>query len=160
MIRDRLHDLGLKITELAGYLGMSRTTLYKFIEDYDAGKKESIGPRVVALFDYVSSNPLIGKENVIEFILMKIRKDNASEDPKIASRIATISDYVSDNPDSEKANFLFESASSTTYDTMIHYLTEIKPLLSKKRLTKEEKEKLKPYQEIIDRYAIAKGAIK
>ena len=69
MIKDRLKDLEIKITELADYLQMSRTTLYKFIEAYDSGNKRDVNSSVLKLFNYIEKNELIGKRNVINYIL-------------------------------------------------------------------------------------------
>ena len=35
MLRERLKNMEIKITELADYLQISRPTMYKFIEYYD-----------------------------------------------------------------------------------------------------------------------------
>ncbi|MBO8426070.1 MAG: hypothetical protein IAC61_01970 [Firmicutes bacterium] len=152
MIRERLHELDVKITELSDYLQISRTTLYKFIEDYDAGKKKSINPKVVSLFDYVLDNDLIDKKNVINYILSNLTNVDDLASAEDTNTIETIKNYVSKNPKSEKAKFMYECATKTSYDTLIHYAVAITPLLSKKRLSKEEKDMLKPYFEIIDLY--------
>ena len=69
MIRDRLKELEIRITELADYLQISRTTLYKFIELYDSGQQKDVNPSVRKLFDFIENNELIGKKNVIGYIL-------------------------------------------------------------------------------------------
>ena len=65
MIRDRLKELEIRITELADYLQISRTTLYKFIELYDSGQQKDVNPSVRKLFDFIENNELIGKKNVM-----------------------------------------------------------------------------------------------
>lgn len=157
MIRERLHELDLKITELSDYLQISRTTLYKFIEDYDSGKKESINPKVASLFDYMTNSELIDKKNVINFILTNLTAVDNMDSAKNASVIETIKNYVSKNPDSEKTKFMYECSIKSSYDTIIHYMVEIAPLLSKKRLTKQEREKIRLYNSIIDLYAKEQG---
>ena len=69
MIRQRLKELDIKITEIAEYLQFSRTTMYKFIEAYDSGDYGEINKRVLALFHYIDDNDLIDKRNVINFVL-------------------------------------------------------------------------------------------
>ena len=59
----------LKITELSGYLQLSRPTMYKFIEAYDVGDRSVINKHVLKLFKYIDENPLIGKRTVISYIL-------------------------------------------------------------------------------------------
>ncbi len=152
MIRERLHELDLKITELSDYLQISRTTLYKFIEDYDTGKKKTVNPKVVSLFYYITNNELIDKKNVINFIFTNLTTVDNMDSAKNASVTETIKNYVSQNPESEKTRFMYECSTKSSYDTMIHYIVEIAPLLSKKRLTKDEREKLRLYNEIVDLY--------
>ena len=53
MIKKRLKDLEIKITELADYLQLSRTTLYKFIDSYDAKNRKEVNSSVLKLFDYI-----------------------------------------------------------------------------------------------------------
>ena len=41
-IREQLKEKDIKITELADYLGITRPTLYKFIDIFDDGKIKGI----------------------------------------------------------------------------------------------------------------------
>ena len=69
MLRDRLKELDLKITEMADYLQLSRPTMYKFIECYDNKEFSSINKNVLKLFNYINENELVGKKNVVNYIL-------------------------------------------------------------------------------------------
>ena len=152
MIKERLKELEIKITELAQYLQISRPTMYKFIESYDDGKKKEVNQAVKKLFDYIEDNPLIGKRNVINYILTTMSAVQDVETSEISEKVQDIKRYVLDNPTSEKTQFIEECLSQSQFDLAIHYLMEIKPLLKKKRLTNEEKAKLIPYQQIISIY--------
>ena len=69
MLDDRLKELDIKKTELANYLEISRPTMYKYIELYDSNNLSEINKKVLKLFDYITENKLIGKNNVISYIL-------------------------------------------------------------------------------------------
>ena len=69
MLRQRLKNMDLRITELADYLQVSRPTMYKFIDYYDNGEFDLINRNVLKLFNYISENGLLGKRNVVNYIL-------------------------------------------------------------------------------------------
>ena len=154
MIKDRLKDLEIKITELAEYLQMSRTTLYKFIDAYDMGKKSEVNGSVLKLFDYIERNYLIGKRNVINYILNNMTSVSENDTPEVNEIVKRIKEYVSDNPSSEKTQFIDKCVGSNQFDITIHYLMEVSTLLKKRKLTDIEKKKLEPYKAIINMYTI------
>ena len=53
MMKERLKEMELKITELSDYLQISRPTMYKFIEAYDTGDNSIINKNVLKLFKYI-----------------------------------------------------------------------------------------------------------
>ncbi len=154
MIKDRLKELEIKITELADYLQMSRTTLYKFIDAYDTGRKKEVNAAVLNLFNYIEKNELIGKRNVINYILNNMTTVIENDTPEVNEIIKLIKEYISDNPTSEKTQFIEKCVSSNQFDTTIHYLMDISTLLKKRKLTEPEKKKLEPYATIINMYKI------
>ena len=152
MIKERLKELEIKITELAQYLQISRPTMYKFIESYDGGKKKEVNKNVKKLFDYIEDNPLIGKRNVINYILTRMSVPQENDTSEVNEIIQSIKEYVSNNPSSEKTQFIESITSHSQFDVVVHYLMEIEALLKKKKITDEEKIKLIPYQQIISIY--------
>ena len=80
MLREKLKNLDLKITELAEYMQVSRPTMYKFIECYDSHDFSQINPKVLKLFNYIDEHDLIGKRNVVNFILTQLSDVTADED--------------------------------------------------------------------------------
>ena len=72
MIRQRLKDMELKITDLADYLQITRPTLYKFIDMYDSNEFDGINRKVLRLFNYIEKNTLAGKKVVINYILTNL----------------------------------------------------------------------------------------
>lgn len=156
MIRERLKELEIKITELADYLQVSRPTMYKFIDLYDSGNKKDVNASMCKLFDYIEKNQLIGKRNVINYILTEMSTVKDVDTSETNAIIKVVKEYISNNPNSEKTQFIEKCTEQSTFDIAIHYLLEVLPLLKKKKLTKEEEEKLAPYREIISIYTQTK----
>lgn len=152
MIKERLKELEIKITELANYLQISRPTMYKYIEEYDNGNKKEVNNSVCKLFDYIENNPLIGKRNVINYILTKMTNVKDVENNEINDIVGAVKEYVSNNPNSEKTQFIKKCVGQTQFDIAIHYLVEISPLLKKKKLSEEESKKLEAYKIIVKMY--------
>lgn len=155
-IKNRLKELDIKITELANYLQISRPTMYKFIDLYDSGNKKDVNPSVVKLFDYISKSELIGKRNVINYILSKMSTVQNMDTDETNELLLKIKEYVVENPNSEKTQFIIKSIEQSQFDIIIHYLMDIVPLLKKKKLTQQEENKLQPYKNIIDIYVLDK----
>lgn len=156
MLEDKLRDLDIKKTELANYLNISRPTIYKFIESYDSGEYDTINKKILKLFDYITSNELIGKNNVINYILNNIADVKELESKEEIDMFKDVRRYILSNPNSEKSHFINLACQKTNYDLVIHYLVEITPLLKKRKLSTEEEEVLKPYKDIISKYTLNK----
>ena len=154
MLKERLSDLDIKITELANYLNISRPTMYKFIDYYESGNNNDINKKVLKLFNYIVENPLIGKNNVISYILNNLADVKDMEAKEESDLYKDVRRYILDNPDSEKSKFLNLCCKKGNYDLVIHYLMEISPLLKKSKLDEEELKMLKPYKDIINMYII------
>lgn len=157
MLRERLKDMGLKLTELANYLQLSRPTLYKFIELYDSGEHDDINGKVLRLFNYICENELIGKKTVIAYIL-----DNLADIKPLGERsellaITRAKKYILANPQSPKTKLIEELATGDTLDDIASYLIEIVPLLKRRRLTDEEAALLVPYKELLSKINDNKG---
>ncbi len=74
-MREMIKALGIKITELSTYLGFSRPTLYKYMEEYDLMKYGNIDYKVKTVFDYIIRENPTSKMEVLYFI-MNWDKDN------------------------------------------------------------------------------------
>lgn len=68
-MREQLKEIGFRLTELAEYLGLSRPTLYKYIECYEAGDYGQIRPDVLLFFGFLESNPGVDKRSAMQFII-------------------------------------------------------------------------------------------
>ena len=148
MIKERLKDMELKITELSDYLQISRPTMYKFIDAYDSGDKSTINKHVLKLFKYIDENPLIGKKTVVTYILTNLVEEKELGDTSENKIFNQIKRYIVANPESAKSQFIELAVQKTDYDDAIKYLLKIYPLLKKRRLTDEEIDFLKPFDDI------------
>lgn len=100
-MREKLKTLGLKLTELSNYLGYSRPTLYKYLEDYENKQYKQINFRVKKVFDFIMKKRTLSKIEVINYILqLDSEVDKTSFDilveelKKDEKLIQDISDYV------------------------------------------------------------------
>lgn len=148
MIKERLKEIELKITDLSDYLKISRPTLYKFIEAYDSKDYASINKHVFGLFSYIDKNPLVGKKATINYILTNLVDEKELGEEQDNSLFNQLKKTILNAPDSKKTQFLKILVTKTDYDDICDYLVDIYPLLRKRNLTEKEIELLKPYDEI------------
>ena len=153
MIKEMLKKIDIKITELSDYLKISRPTLYKFIDNYDNKNIKEMDKRLVDLFNYIKKNiDLIEKRNVINYIFNNFNEYSNLEEDNLYRIINNFRSYVISNPKSEKTFIVNEIIKNKYYDLIVHYLYSIHNIISKKKLTDEEKELLKPYKQILKLY--------
>ena len=123
MMKARMRELNIKMTELSEYIKVSRPTLYKYIESYESGDIESIPDKVVALFRLME-RPEVSKEQVITFIISSF-SDGADDKGEVAKR------YLSDPMSSpSKVEFLEKVATTDCLDSIIPYLNDCIDILS------------------------------
>lgn len=144
-LRERLKNMELRITELADYLQVSRPTMYKFIDYYENAEFELINKKVLKLFNYIKENELVGKKNVINYILTNLTEIKELGDSGELEVIKKIKKFIISNPESKKSQFYVLSASTEIYDDVIVYLVRIHSLLKKRKVTDEDKHLLQPY---------------
>lgn len=149
MIRQRLKDMELKITDLADYLQITRPTLYKFIDMYDSNEFDAINKKVLRLFNYIEKNTLAGKKVVINYILTNLVDVKELGDKKEKEIYAKVKKYLIECPESSKTKFIEYIIQKNEFDEIIDYLIEIIPLIKKRKMTEEEIKKLKPYNLLI-----------
>lgn len=151
MLRERLRGMDLKITELADYLLISRPTMYKFIDCYEAGDYDKINGKVLKLFNYIVQNDLAGKKSVVGYILNNLAdlKDMGNSEENAVLR--AVKKCITSNPTSKKSKFFKIISQDAVFDEIIFYLADARELLAKKRLTEKNREFLKPYTEFVQK---------
>ncbi len=146
MLKERLKEMDIRITELSEYLHISRPTMYKFIECYDSKQFKAINQEVLKLFNYIAENELIGKRGVITYILNM----NVSQEFSDNAEIKAI-EFLKNNPDSKKSKFIKECVTSETFDKIIFYLIDILPVLHKSKPDSKEEKLIAPYKELLNK---------
>lgn len=86
---EKLDLLNIKISELAQYLNISRPTLYKFIEFYEANKK-LLKKQYLELFDYINNNQYLTKIDVIKYIIEKFNKPKKLDNGELNNLISLL----------------------------------------------------------------------
>ena len=150
MIRQRLKEADLKITELADYLHLTRPTLYKYIESYDGGDKDSINKKVLKLFKYIEENTLAGKKTIVNYILTNLVEEVDLDDSDASAKFTKVKKVMLSEPESNKTQLINIIANKKTLDDVVDYLLVVDSLVKKKKLTSEEEELLKPYNNLLE----------
>jgi hypothetical protein len=68
-IRDKMKDANLKITELSFYLGVSRPTLYNFIDLYIQKEYQSLEKRVYDLLTFIDNTKPLSNAIVLNYMI-------------------------------------------------------------------------------------------
>ena len=76
-MRTKLKSLELRLTELSTYLGFSRPTLYKFLDDYEKKEFKNIDFKVKVIFDFIMQKSTTSKIEVINKII-ELNRQNES----------------------------------------------------------------------------------
>ncbi len=146
-----MKELDIRITELCDYLHFSRPTMYRFIDNYEAGKYRGIDRGVLSLFRYIDETPNIGKKNVISFIINNITIE--TDDSSDSSFIALAKKYENSKSASElKTEFMEKLMSSSELDDIADYCAECERILVKEILEEEDYRKIGRY--VLFRYEI------
>lgn len=68
-MEDKIRDLDIRYTELAKYLGISRPTLYKYIEDFNKKQYAKIDYYVLDVLKFIKRKSTLSKLQVIDYII-------------------------------------------------------------------------------------------
>lgn len=144
LLREKIRDLDLRISDLAEYLKISRPTLYKYIDMYEEGNRSTIDTKILNLFDYIQNSKNIGSNNVIYYIMNNIvenvNTNNTEEDKrmKIKSLLKT--------ENKTKEDFIYMLTEDNFFDPILDYLMKCKKLSTDpdKELSEEDYEFISP----------------
>ena len=88
-MRKILQNMGLKITEIAEIMEISRPTMYKFIDMYDKDEKEKIDPNVLKFLERVERNPKMQKKDALYYALLVQGSRERVEEGEKVKKIVT-----------------------------------------------------------------------
>jgi hypothetical protein len=151
MLRERIKEMDLKVTELSDYMQISRPTMYKFIEYYDEQNFDLINRKVLKLFNYISENEFIGKKTVVSYILNNLVELKPVGEKNDVAVINKLRKNIVENPESKKSKFLELCVTTTFFDELINYLPDIANISKKRKKSFEEQKLLDVYREFVEK---------
>lgn len=152
MLKYRLKELDIKITELANYLSISRPTMYKFIEMYDDGNKNELANSICGLFDYIEKNELIDKKNVINYILKNVATINETPSNEVDLFAEKIIKSLNGSNSESKKTIINYLINNNNLDDLFNYLIDATNSLNKSRKSKKDVAKIQSLKRIVGIY--------
>jgi predicted transcriptional regulator len=67
-LSEKLNSLGIRITEVSDVLGISRPTLYKYIQLYEAGEGRTLIHSFKRFFDFLTSQKCLNRKDFYQFV--------------------------------------------------------------------------------------------
>ena len=133
-MKERLHELGIKMTELAGYMKISRPSLYKYVESYEDGDFKSVPEKVLRTFKFIDRFKTLTKENLITYVICEF-SDPSESNPK-----ESIRKYLMMRADNDpKIELMFRLVSSDWLDPIIPYISNCINIASKENMSDSER---------------------
>lgn len=77
-IRDKLRESNIKITELSYYLGVSRPTLYNFLEMYINKEYSSLEKKVFDVFKFIDDTKVLTSPILVNYMIRNNVSDNVA----------------------------------------------------------------------------------
>lgn len=144
LLREKIRDLGLRISDLAEYLKISRPTLYKYIDMYEEGNRSTIDTKILNLFDYIQNSKNIGSNNVIYYIMNNIVENSNTNNTEEDKRMKIKSLLKTENK--TKEDFIYMLTEDNFFDPILDYLMKCKKLSTDpdKKLSEEDYEFISP----------------
>ncbi|CRF33933.1 hypothetical protein BRSU_1768 [Brachyspira suanatina] len=144
LLREKIRDLDLRISDLAEYLKISRPTLYKYIDMYEEGNRSTIDTKILNLFDYIQNSKNIGNNNVIYYIMNNIVENSNTNNTEEGKRMKIKSLLKTENK--TKEDFIYMLTEDNFFDPILDYLMKCKKLSTDpdKKLSEEDYEFISP----------------
>ena len=123
-MKEKLRALGIKMTELSSYMRISRPSLYKYVDMYEAGDTKGIPEPVMRTFRYIDKYKSITKEQVISFVILEF-SDKEGSDCK-----ETIKNYLlTKGSKDRKVQLMYNLIASDALDGIVDYLNNVVSIL-------------------------------
>lgn len=126
MMKDVMRDLGIKMTEMAEYLRISRPTLYKYIDLFESGRSSDIPSDIAEVFRFMSGSECKSKEKAVSFMIGNRMDGTGSAVKDVIIR------FVSSRPDFDpKMRFIHSLVSTGCIDGILPYLENSLGIMSR-----------------------------
>ena len=123
-MKERLRELGIKTTELSEYMRISRPSLYKYIELYEAKETSAIPEKVLRAFRYIDRYKSLTKEQIIVFVICEFSDINNSDKKETIRRYLLLH-----GPNDAKIGLMYALITTDSLDGLVPYLTESAAIL-------------------------------
>ena len=123
-MKEKLRDLGIKTTELSGFMKISRPSLYKYIELYESKEYKQIPEKVFRVFKYVDKYKNLTKEQIIAYTIGEF-SDTETSDKKEAVRNYLLNKGMNDS----KIDLMYVLATTDSLDAVVQYLASAGKIL-------------------------------
>lgn len=123
-MKEKLRDLGIKTTELSGFMKISRPSLYKYIELYESKEYKQIPEKVFRVFKYVDKYKNLTKEQIIVYTIGEF-SDTETSDKKEAVRNYLLNKGMND----PKIDLMYVLATTDSLDAVVQYLASAGKIL-------------------------------
>ena len=132
-MKERLRELGIKTTELSEYMRISRPSLYKYMDLYEAGDTRAIPDNVLRTFRYVDRYKSLTKEQIVIFVICEF-SDLSNSDKKEAVRRY----LLPHGPNDAKVALMYALATTSSLDGLALYLADSASILDKTEIGPSE----------------------
>jgi len=125
-LRNKLKESQMRLVELASYLGISRPTLYKYLELYEAKEYNEIDKRTFDLFTFIDNTRNIKRPALMDYLINKIipMESSTGSDVETISNVRKLSESNNDI-DKKKMEVINVISSSTKFDDVMDLLARL-----------------------------------
>lgn len=123
-MKEKLRDLGIKTTELSGFMKISRPSLYNYIKLYESKEYKRIPEKVFRVFKYVDKYKNLTKDQIIAYTIGEF-SDTETSDKKEAVRNYLLNKGMNDS----KIDLMYVLATTDSLDAVVQYLASAGKIL-------------------------------
>lgn len=124
-LRNKLKDSQMRLVELSSYLSISRPTLYKYLEAYEAKDFNNIERQCLELFTFIDNSKSPSRPTIMDYLIHKVlpveTMQNASRD--ILSGVRKLTESPIDL-DRKKVKIIEMLSSSSLLDDHVDSILE------------------------------------
>jgi len=116
----------MRLVELASYLNVSRPTLYKYLELYEAKEYDQIDKKCFDLFSFIDNTRSIKRPTIMDYLINKIIpiEYESGTDVEIISSVRKLSGSVN-KTDLKKMEIIRALSATNKFDDVIDILVEM-----------------------------------
>lgn len=125
-MKEKLRALGIKMTELSSYMRISRPSLYKYVDMYEAGDNKGIPEPVMRTFRYIDRYKSITKEQVISFVILEFSDEEDSDCKEVIKNF-----LLTKGSKNRKVLLMYNLITSDELDGIVDYLNNVVSIMER-----------------------------